>query len=127
MNNAEVWLPPRRVIGMVQSVMATPVRNTSIIVDPSWEECCAYVSTQEVAPLPATFVPVHDFVWLTPQQASQAQSLLDKYSNIFSQSEGDLGCTSLITHEIPRLDNAPVRQPYRRIPPSQYETLKAHI
>lgn len=38
-----------------------------------------------------------------------------------------MGCTNLITHEIPLTDHTPVRQPYRRLPPSQYETVKAHI
>lgn len=111
-NTADVWLPPRRVIGTVQAVTAVPVRSTPITVDPSWEECCAFVSLQEVSSPAATSAPVQDFVGLTQQQAIQAQSLFDKYSAIFSQSEVDLGCTPLITHEIPLLDDAPVRQPY---------------
>ena len=32
-----------------------------------------------------------------------------------------------LSHEIPLLDDAPVRQRYRRIPPSEYEEVKAHI
>ncbi len=46
---------------------------------------------------------------------------------MFSAHDGDLGCTDLISHEIPVLDSAPVRQRYRRIPPSEYEVVKAHI
>lgn len=110
--------------------MAASVTGTaaSISVDPSWEQCQAYVSTQEVVEscsFPEFTVP--DFPGLTQQQAAEARALLVQYGNIFSQGEGDLGCTSLISHEIPLLDNVPVRQPYRRIPPSQYETVKAHI
>ncbi|KAL2076346.1 hypothetical protein ACEWY4_028049 [Coilia grayii] len=126
-NTAEVWLPPRRALGTVQAVKVAPVQSTPITVSPSWEECCAYVSAQEVSPPAAIPAPVQDFAALTQRQAAQAQSLFDKYSTIFSQSEANLGCTSLITHEIPLLDDAPVRQPYRRIPPSQYEVVKAHI
>ncbi|KAK7918908.1 hypothetical protein WMY93_010192 [Mugilogobius chulae] len=37
------------------------------------------------------------------------------------------GCTNLVTHEIPLLDDVPIRQRYRRIPPSEYEAVKAHI
>lgn len=33
----------------------------------------------------------------------------------------------VISHEIPLLDSVPVRQRYRRIPPSDYEAVKAHI
>ena len=32
-----------------------------------------------------------------------------------------------VSHDIPLLDETPVRQRYRRIPPSEYETVKAHI
>ncbi len=41
--------------------------------------------------------------------------------------DGDLGGTNLIFHDIPLLDDVPVRQRYRRIPPSEYEVVKAHI
>lgn len=46
---------------------------------------------------------------------------------MFSGHEGDLGCTRLISHDIPLLDDVPVRQRYRRIPPSEYEVVKTHI
>lgn len=38
-----------------------------------------------------------------------------------------MGCTHLVQHEIPVLDNVPVRQRYRRLSPSQYEQVKTHI
>ena len=44
----------------------------------------------------------------------------------FSAYEGDLGCTNLISHNIPLLDDVPVRLRYRRIPPSVW-VAKAHI
>lgn len=124
----EVWLPPRCVIGTVQPVMITSAATTPIAVDPGGEDDCVYISTQEAitcSSVPDLVLP--DFGELTEEQASQAKALFTKYSDIFSRGDGDLGCTSLITHEIPLLDEAPVRQPYRRIPPSQYETVKAHI
>lgn len=57
----------------------------------------------------------------------QVRSLLTKYTSVFAAHEGDLGCTNLIAHDIPLLDNIPVRQRYRRIPPSDYELVKEHI
>ncbi len=45
---------------------------------------------------------------------------------VFSKNDGDLGCTNLISHEIPLLDDIPVRQRFRRIPPSEYEVVR-HI
>jgi hypothetical protein len=124
----EVWLSPRRVVGTVQAVAATSAGTKSVAVEPSWEECCAYVSTQEAitsSGVPESVLP--DFEGLAPQQVCQAKALFARYESIFSKGDGDLGCTSLIAHEIPLVDDAPVRQPYRRIPPSQYETVKTHI
>lgn len=127
--NTKVWLSPRSPIGTVQVVAVAATGTAAFIsVDPSWEECQAYVCIQEVAEccsVPEPTVP--DFPGLSQQQAAEARALVVQHSNIFSQGNGDLGCTSLISHEIPLLDNAPVRQPYRRIPPSQYETVKAHV
>lgn len=61
------------------------------------------------------------------QDQTEARSLLQKYGSVFSTHEADLGCTNLISHDIPLLDYVPVRQRYRRIPPSEYEEAKAHI
>ena len=68
-----------------------------------------------------------DLTALTQDEQCQVRLLLQKYSGIFSAYEGDLGCTNLISHDIPLLDDVPVRQRYRRIPPSEYESAKAHI
>ncbi|KAK0135759.1 Retrovirus-related Pol polyprotein from transposon 17.6 [Merluccius polli] len=68
-----------------------------------------------------------DLSALSETEQSQVRSLLQKHSDVFSAHEGDLGCTNLISHDIPLLDETPVRQRYRRIPPSEYETVKAHI
>ncbi|KAL2078911.1 hypothetical protein ACEWY4_024655 [Coilia grayii] len=64
---------------------------------------------------------------LTASEQEQVRSLLFKYSSVFSVHEGDLGCTTLMSHDIPLLDEAPVKQRYRRIPPSDYEAVKTHI
>ena len=68
-----------------------------------------------------------DLASLHLDDQAEVQALLQKYHAVFSTHDGDIGCTSLITHEIPVTDNVPIRQRYRRIPPSEYETVKAHI
>lgn len=68
-----------------------------------------------------------DLTALAEQEQCQIRSLLQKYSGVFSAHEGDIGCTKLISHDIPLMDDVPVRQRYRRIPPSEYEAAKAHI
>ena len=55
------------------------------------------------------------------------KSLLEQYTHVFLAHDGDLGCTNLISLDIPLVDEAPVRQCYRRIPLSEYEVMKEHI
>lgn len=64
---------------------------------------------------------------LSAAQSQQAKCLLTRFSSVFSKEGGDLGCTHLVQHEIPVLDNAPVWQRYCRLPPSQNEQFKTHI
>lgn len=68
-----------------------------------------------------------DLSGLTTEEQGCVKDLLCEFQNVFSAHEGDLGCTDLLSHEIPLLDDAPVRQRYRRIPPSEYELVKTHI
>jgi transposase InsO family protein len=53
--------------------------------------------------------------------------LLNRYKDIFALYEGDLGYTEVIKHQIPLLQDKPVAQPYRRLPPSHYSAVKAHL
>lgn len=68
-----------------------------------------------------------DLSVLTEPDQMEVRSLLKKYSLVFSAQDGDLGCTNLLSHDILLLDDVLVRQRYRRIPPSKYEEVKAHI
>lgn len=52
--------------------------------------------------------------------------LLRTFADVFAKHDGDFRCTDLIEHHI-LSDEIPVRQRYRRIPPSQYEEVKNHI
>ena len=64
---------------------------------------------------------------LSPTQVALGQRLLGQYADVFSQHDNDLGCSTALEHEIPLLDDVPVRQRYRRLPPSQYEQVREHI
>ena len=54
-------------------------------------------------------------------------SYLLLYCPIFSAHDSDLGCTKIISHDIPLLDETPVTHCYRRVSPSDYEDVKEHI
>lgn len=88
---------------------------------------CATVSSQVVSAPEQSLAESVDLSTLTETKQRQVQSLLQMYSSVFSAHEGDLGCTNLVSHDIPLLDEVPVRQRYRRIPPSEYEAVKSHI
>ncbi|KAL7868936.1 hypothetical protein SRHO_G00103200 [Serrasalmus rhombeus] len=68
-----------------------------------------------------------DLSVLSSVDQGRVRSLLRKHAAVFSSFEGDIGCTGLISHDIPLLDDIPIRQRYRRIPPSDYDSVKAHI
>ncbi|XP_053285372.1 uncharacterized protein LOC128446371 [Pleuronectes platessa] len=80
-----------------------------------------------VAPSVSDRLESLDLSELSEHEQANVNSLIGKYQSVFSTHEGDLGCTNLLSHDIPLLDEVPVRQRYRRIPPSEYEEVKAHI
>ncbi|XP_028298451.1 uncharacterized protein LOC114460741 [Gouania willdenowi] len=122
-------LHPRIPIGMLSpaDIVSLPEGVTEVVGSPN-EQVRATISsqigTESTQPSPLDGL---DLSVLPPNEQDKVRSLLRQYSSVFSTSGGDLGCTNLITHEIPLLDNAPVRQRFRRIPPSEYEAVTAHI
>lgn len=87
----------------------------------------ASVSSQASTGVAPGGVEAVDLSALAAQEQMEVRGLLQKYHSVFANHDGDLDCTKLISHEIPLLDDAPVRQRYRQIPPSEYEEVKAHI
>ena len=63
----------------------------------------------------------------TPDQQAELRAILMKYADVFAVNDEDLGYTDRVKHEIPVVDETPVSQPYRRIPPNQYKEVKMHI
>ena len=64
---------------------------------------------------------------ITSEQTNQIRTLFYNYNDVFSKDDNDVGYTTTIKHRIRTIDDKPVVQPYRRIPPSQYEEVKNHI
>ena len=55
-------------------------------------------------------------VGLSADDRNQVMKLLQKYSNIFSKHDTDLGRTGIIKHQIHTGDARPIKQPPRRVP-----------
>lgn len=119
----DVLLYPRTVVGCLDevSIVSMPAGVTAI---PS---IMATVASQSVSATVPEQIATMDLSSLPAGEQGKVRSLLTKYTSVFSAHDGDLGCTNLIAHDIPLLDGVPVRQRYRRIPPSDYEVVKEHI
>jgi transposase InsO family protein len=64
---------------------------------------------------------------LSSGQVTQVETLLLKYSHVFSLHDLDLGRTDAVKHHILLSDNAPFKERHRRIPPSLYEEVRNHL
>ena len=121
--SVEVLLYPRTVVGNLEKVNVVSL-PAGIVEVPS---TVATVQSQTVLPTVQDRIEGVDLSPLCSEEQGQVRSLLRKYTSIFSAHDGDLGCTNLISHDIPLVDETPVKQRYRRVPPSDYEAVKEHI
>lgn len=87
----------------------------------------ATVSSQTTSPSVQQQVEDINLSSLSVEEQCQVRSLLERHFSVFSINDTNLGCTNLISHDIPLVDDTPVTQRYRRIPPSEYEVVKEHI
>lgn len=122
------WIKPRTLLGEMH-LIATYSTGKSICFqeENDTQGPVAFIRSVEAAATPSSLF--EDLSWpnLTESEQFEAKSLLQKYSDTFSCNEALLGCTDLIEHEIPLIDDTPVRQRNRRLPPSQYDVVKVHI
>ncbi|KAL6464602.1 hypothetical protein MHYP_G00269190 [Metynnis hypsauchen] len=122
------WLQPRVSLGQLSLASVCPAQcPISFTEQEDGQGPVAYI--QSVGVQSASLVDLGEVSWpnLNVEEQQEAKALLEQYATVFSQETGDLECTNLIEHEIPLLDEVPVRQRYRRLPPSQYDLAKAHV
>ena len=120
---SDVLLYPRTEVGVLREVRVVSLPS-GVKEVPSY---LATVASQAVTSTLQDQVDAVNLSALSAEEREEACLLLGKYASVFSSHDGDLGCTNLIAHEIPLLDDTPIRQRYRRIPPSEYEVVKEHI
>ncbi len=122
----DVLLFPRRMIGTLTSVdVVSPPPGVAEIRPLSGTVCS--IGSQVGVPAVQEWIDAVDLSSVAEEDQNKVRALLHKYQAVFSTCEGDLGCTELISHDIPPLDEVPIRQRYRRIPPSEYDVVRAHI
>lgn len=125
-----VYLQPRVTLGLLYSVHVVETNKPTLVFSQevnSQGQVTVTCSQATAGEAPSLDLESIDLSKLTPSDQTAVKKLLVKYGDVFSKGDTDLGCTSLIEHQIPLLDDIPTKQRYRRIPPSQFEIVKAHI
>ena len=64
---------------------------------------------------------------LTTDQFKEVKQVLQKWDSIFSKNDLDLGHTTAVKHKIHLTDEEPVKQRFRRIPPTMFKELQQHL
>jgi len=64
---------------------------------------------------------------ITESQRQALLQLVDDHKSAFSHHDGDLGCCKDIVHRIRTSDDNPIKVPYRRVPPQQWEELRQYL
>nr|XP_055035571.1 uncharacterized protein LOC129423357 [Misgurnus anguillicaudatus] len=124
-----LYLPPRIRLGSLASAEVVIKSEQDIVfkADLQSDPNTVIVQCQAITITSSIDVQGLKLQGLSGTEEEAVGRLLTRYSDVFSKHDGDLGCTNLIDHQIPLVDDTPVRQRYRRIPPSQFEAAKAHI
>ena len=127
---ASIKLPRRCPIGILSQaqIVSLPAGVTEVRQELEGERVVATINAQtsQVSHV-QNLIDSVDLSAVPESEQPKIRSHLQQYESVFSSHEGDLGCTNLISHDIPLLDEVPVRQRYRRIPPADYDAVKAHI
>lgn len=123
-----VTLQPRQALGVLTNaqIVSLPAAVSTEVQEPVAVSATTFSHASQVPSIAAPIEGV-DLSGLPDTDQEQVRSLLLKYESVFATAVNDLGCTNLITHDIPLMDDVPIRQRYRRIPPSDYDEVKAHI
>ena len=87
------------------------------------------VGTEETSELPKHLIDLYQRATkgCDANEEQAIQRLLNRFQDIFPQGEWDIGLTHLTEHTINTGDEAPIKQPPRRVPLAFADTEKAAI
>ncbi|KAK3703603.1 hypothetical protein QZH41_019157, partial [Actinostola sp. cb2023] len=129
----DVFLNPRTRIGVVHSVENCVVPSDKVDfkrVSVNEEMVCLKeLESDEKTDVSSDFACPVDLsnIDCTNEQRLKLYDLLRKHADLFAKEDEDLGYTETVKHKIRTVDDEPVCQPYRRIPPNQYQEVREHI
>ena len=126
----DVYLQPRTPIGSLCSVEVMPGNGIEVREISAMEVVVEEVSVQpEVAKVPVQelMARMHIGKGVSPDHRLALERLVQRYADVFSQSEEDIGCCNVVKHRIVTEDDKPIRLPHRRIPPHQWPEVQDYI
>ena len=126
LTNSDLWIQPRTRIGVLYAVSS--IESGLEFKRVSVNEEMVTMSDEDKTPVEEDMENIEcPDSGLSPDQREKLDALLRKHASVFSKSDGDIGYTEAVKHKIRTEDDIPVTQPYRRIPPNQYQEVKEHI
>ena len=63
----------------------------------------------------------------TTEQKDEALRIFAEYGDVFAREGEEIGCTPTVQHKISTVDEQPVAQRHRRIPPQLFQEVKQHL
>ncbi|KAI5626698.1 hypothetical protein C0J50_13742 [Silurus asotus] len=129
LSQEDLWLQPRARLGMLSPVDSYGVGSSCEVrfqrISADTEQVT--IGVGEDLEHPAQSILDHVDLGGTPEQQVRLKAVLNKYSSVFAMEDDELGYTDKVQHEIHLTDDVPINQPYRRIPPNQYQEVREHI
>ncbi|XP_029902664.1 uncharacterized protein LOC115355879 [Myripristis murdjan] len=126
----DVWLPPKTRLGVLsqcECVEGDPYEVKFQRISANHEEVTINRKDSQSSDSDIKSLLDRLHIGGSPEQQAELGALLRKYADVFAVNDEDLGYTDRVKHEIPVVDDVPVSQPYRRIPPNQYKEVREHI
>ena len=107
------------------------VAQFTAVTDTQPEVVATGMVTEDRAPGKPSVPISQRFDWSTfagtDGQHNRLVSLLCEYSDVIAQNDGDVGLTSVLSHEIHTGDCYPIKQPPRRLAPAKVEIVSQQI
>ncbi len=133
MSAEDVWLKPKTRLAVLKAArevdtsldreVPVSLNHQGVVLGQTDQELASSVEPESAFP-EGLEVDLSD---MTEEQQEAVRALLRKHKKVFSQHEDDMGYTETVRHQIPTVDEVPVRLPHRRIPPHLQPEVKEYL
>lgn len=126
LEDEDAFVSERTPVGTVH--VADQVDSKGIVFDTSGEDIVVRCDRIEVRTARSTDIPVDlTGVDCSEKEIRQLRDVFTDFSESFQMDDLDVGYAERVKHKVPLLDDVPVAQTFRRIPPTQLEEVRQHI